>query len=622
MVTAKQTFPPIYITLLILDLFYAFFSLISLIRLFQIISYKHRKNISILYYITIFFAMISRGIAFLISILNYLNKDTQPSTTTTTFQHLFLLTPDMIHICLLFILFWHFFAHYILSHINVANDVNVFKTKEQDIPKLQTTTNYVLYIVIPIYFILCCIICILFAVNKITSIEFIITNGCVGLATPFILSGYYIFLNVKFSGKPYKSKLLEKESTHILAVISLWSINRVVVGLIEILFCTVWFDYLKNIITQIDNLNILKCIFVVCFFIISEFIPIYLSLDSGIMKTFSTSHSANDYDDDSNTHHGDIENILNNSQRVPLFDPNSVDDSVFSRSRITQVPKVDFKEIVIESLNEITIKEEIHSHKNSLGIIYKGEYHNKPVVCRVINFDRLSRYDLESVSKDIEIILSISHTLLCSVVGIHIDNDKNQIIILTSYYSNGSLYDYIHERKSQLTFKSKIEIALTVAKGLKYLNEFNLNHCHLSSKNILLQDDLTPLIADYGFVSLHQLAEIFNKYHNKNSYSSPEVLKDERSIGHVFSNYDYNERIDVYSFGILLWEIMTQVVPFNVKMKELYDYVVEQKCRPEITKDIDGDIAELIRMCWDSEVKSRPKFDEIITILNNKLLLL
>ena len=347
MVSEKQTFPPIYITLLILDLFYAFFSFISLIRLFQIISYKHHKNISILYYITIFLAMISRGIAFLISILHYFNKVTQPSSTTTTFQHLFLLTPDMIHICLLFILFWHFFAHYILSHINVANDVNVFKNKEEDIPKLQTTTNYVLYIVIPIYFILCSIICLLFSMNKITSIEVIITNGCVGLATPFILSGYYIFLNVKFSGKPYKSKLLEKESTHILAVISVWSINRVVVGLIEILFCTIWSEFLSKMITHIDNMSIFKCICVVCFFIISEFIPIYLSLDSGIMKTFKQFSSSND-NDDNNTHHGDIENILNNSQQVPLFDPNAGDDSMFSRSRISQVPKVDFKEIVIQ----------------------------------------------------------------------------------------------------------------------------------------------------------------------------------------------------------------------------------------------------------------------------------
>ena len=80
-----------------------------------------------------------------------------------------------------------------------------------------------------------------------------------------------------------------------------------------------------------------------------------------------------------------------------------------------------------------------------------------------------------------------------------------------------------------------------------------------------------------------------------------------------------NESIDVYSFGMVLWEIVTNTIPFNLKISEVIDYVVEQKMRPEITKDVDRDIAELIRMCWESENKNRPKFDAIIDILNKKI---
>ena len=128
---------------------------------------------------------------------------------------------------------------------------------------------------------------------------------------------------------------------------------------------------------------------------------------------------------------------------------------------------------------------------------------------------------------------------------------------------------------------------------------------------------MTPVIADFGFDNLKEIASIFNKYTNKNSYSPPEILIDAQTIGRPLGGN--NESIDVYSFGMVLWEILTNTIPFNLKISEVIDYVVEQKMRPEITKDVDRDIAELIRMCWESENKNRPKFDVIIDILNKKI---
>jgi serine/threonine protein kinase len=125
---------------------------------------------------------------------------------------------------------------------------------------------------------------------------------------------------------------------------------------------------------------------------------------------------------------------------------------------------------------------------------------------------------------------------------------------------------------------------------------------------------MVPKIADYGFHQLKDIASVFIKYKNKNSYTCPELLKDNKHIGNSGSNCD--PRYDIYSFGILLWELYTSTIPFNVKINKLYDYVAIDNYRPEITKDFNQDIANLIRLCWDLDPTRRPNFLRIIELIN------
>ena len=156
---------------------------------------------------------------------------------------------------------------------------------------------------------------------------------------------------------------------------------------------------------------------------------------------------------------------------------------------------------------------------------------------------------------------------------------------------------------------------------MDYLHDHMIYHYHLSSRNIYLNEEYTPLIADYGFHYLKDISSVFIKYKNKNSYSSPELLKEKKIIGNVSSNSDNYKKSDVYSFGILLWELYTCTIPFNISLQNLYNYVVVSGYRPEITNDFNPRIAALIRECWDNEPSKRPTFKKIIEILDNSELL-
>jgi serine/threonine protein kinase len=154
---------------------------------------------------------------------------------------------------------------------------------------------------------------------------------------------------------------------------------------------------------------------------------------------------------------------------------------------------------------------------------------------------------------------------------------------------------------------------------MDYLHNNKMYHLHLSSKNIYLADDYTPMVADYGFHYLKDISSVFIKYKNKNSYTSPELLKENTFIGNSSLNTDNFLKSDIYSFGILLWELYTVMLPFNINLNNLFNYVVVNGYRPEITKDFDLGIAELIRACWDTESIKRPSFKHIIEIIEREL---
>jgi len=150
-----------------------------------------------------------------------------------------------------------------------------------------------------------------------------------------------------------------------------------------------------------------------------------------------------------------------------------------------------------------------------------------------------------------------------------------------------------------------------IAKGINYLHSKGIIHGHITSKNILVTDNMEPLITDYAFFNLKKLANVFLKYRNKNAYSAPEILKENKDVNLFCTDY----AIDSYSYGILLWEIYRSTQPFNVSMYAVYKIVVEDDLRPEISKNFHSGFANLIKSCWDKNKEKRPDFNKILNTL-------
>ena len=574
-----------------LSIIYFLLTFASIYIFIRTISSKSFYKICIPYYIGMILGTLIRG-GECIAIEHFQNDKSK-------FFYFIIGSPNMFFMCVYLILVWHFLSKYIINHINLANDRNIFK---EDVPEIKQKINYVLYVLLPIYFITFIIISFLEFKGVIIEKVFLIIVSSFEIFTPFILVFFYFFLSCKFSGRPFKDHTSKKEMKYIIFICIYWSISRLISGITMLIILQYYLKYFEDL----KNLDFGICVGILVFYIIIEIIPFYFSIGFELSKTFIKINNSEILIDENEE--GVIDKIIDGS----VSQNNDIESNKTNIMKNNQNQKRVIKNLLIP-FKDITLLNEIFSRKNGLGKIYKGTYKGEEIACRVVDFQRLSRYELEAITKDFEILIPLNNPNLCKIIGICIEKD-NTIMIVSNYYKKGSLFDLLHIQKEKLSDKNKLNIAIGIIKGLQYLHENNIIHYHLSSKNIYIEDDLTPLIADFGFNNLEENASIFNKYMNKNSYSSPEMLMDTKKICHKLNN-ENNEKNDIYSFGMLLWEIYTETIPFDVKLSELKKYILEEKYRPEVSNEINKEIAELIRACWDSEINKRPSSDKILSVL-------
>ena len=163
----------------------------------------------------------------------------------------------------------------------------------------------------------------------------------------------------------------------------------------------------------------------------------------------------------------------------------------------------------------------------------------------------------------------------------------------------------------KLPFKLKIKMLLDVSKGLLFLHLYDILHLNLKPSNVLINSlfedsAICVKITDYSSsVELHHIKQSFHS--NLSSYISPEYFDEKIS-----------KQCDVYSFGILAWELFYQTNIFHTQLtSDELKTIITQHQMPEFTDDIPSVVSRLISNCWNVNPDERPSFDSIVKTLNS-----
>ncbi|KAL2489598.1 serine/threonine-protein kinase STY46-like [Forsythia ovata] len=265
--------------------------------------------------------------------------------------------------------------------------------------------------------------------------------------------------------------------------------------------------------------------------------------------------------------------------------------------------------------NEIQLNE--LAAQGSTADIFRGRWRGVDVAvkCMYPDFFGTNENGVSFFAQEVETLSRQRHPFVLQLMGACLDPPQNCWIVTEFLCTD--LKDWLHgpgsrrkERSIPLPpLKERFQKASEIAQAMQYLHESKpkILHRDLKPSNIFLDDALHVQIADFGharFLSNEEKA--LTGETGTFVYMAPEVIRFE----------PYDEKCDVYSFGIILNELMTGEHPYietDYGPSKIAIEVAENGLRPAIPKDDQqlGELTELIQKSWDEEPANRPSFAEI-----------
>jgi serine/threonine protein kinase len=238
-----------------------------------------------------------------------------------------------------------------------------------------------------------------------------------------------------------------------------------------------------------------------------------------------------------------------------------------------------------------------------------GTFRNSLVAIKVFYLKTLPNH----LMKECEIYSNTSHPNLLHFYGIC--NIPGKFYMVTELMPF-SLRKFYHE--FTLSWDNIFNFAEQIANGLSYLHSRNYSHKHLKSNNIFLNNDLIIKIADYDLskiklesssIGFKDGLEATVRWRAPESFTR-EYPKFKDIIG-------AQKAADIYSYGLLLWEMPSRKIPFDTYTESSVVQLLSMATRVDINDEWPGHFKQLLNNCWKFSPTDRPSIDEILITLQS-----
>ncbi len=240
--------------------------------------------------------------------------------------------------------------------------------------------------------------------------------------------------------------------------------------------------------------------------------------------------------------------------------------------------------------------------KGSYGLVIRAKWKGRDVAIKVFQTEaERSAFKVE--------LMQLSRVDHHNIIGLYgASTQLPHVYLVMEYAECGSLYKVLHHLKSRVTYHSGHAVgwALQCAKGVEYLHGLKpkpLIHRDLKSPNLLLVNrGLTLKICDFGTAC--DLQSVMTNNKGSAAWMAPEV----------FEGNTYSEKCDIFSWGIILWEVLTRCLPFEEiggnDLRVLW--AIHSGRRPQKIQGCPKVLEELMERCWDKNTAVRPHISEVV----------
>lgn len=157
--------------------------------------------------------------------------------------------------------------------------------------------------------------------------------------------------------------------------------------------------------------------------------------------------------------------------------------------------KIRLQDLIVER-NSFSVGSRLDS--GGSGTVYKGQIFYEEVAIKVLNLGTMGFKQIANVVKEILVLSRVRHPNVISLFGVCLH--KQEMFIITEYFENSSLHNYMKKNKGNMSFLVKLKILLDIAKALAYLHSLErpIIHRDIKPHNVLISNDLRAKVADFG----------------------------------------------------------------------------------------------------------------------------
>ncbi|GAB4826963.1 hypothetical protein Ancab_033844 [Ancistrocladus abbreviatus] len=243
--------------------------------------------------------------------------------------------------------------------------------------------------------------------------------------------------------------------------------------------------------------------------------------------------------------------------------------------------------------------------------LYHGIYKDEPVAVKIITVPEddedgcLAALLEKQYNREVTFLSRLYHLNIIKFVAAC--KKPPVYCVITEYLSEGSLRSYLHKLECKsLPLQKLIAIALEIARGMEYIHSHGIIHRDLKPENVLINEGFHMKIADFGTACEEAHCDHLADDPGTYRWMAPEMIKHKQ----------YGRKVDVYSFGLILWEMVAGHIPYEDMNPIQAAYaVVNKNLRPTLPAECPPAMRALIEQCWSSQPEKRPEFWQIVKVL-------
>uniref|UniRef100_A0A6Q2X455 RAF proto-oncogene serine/threonine-protein kinase n=1 Tax=Esox lucius TaxID=8010 RepID=A0A6Q2X455_ESOLU len=258
--------------------------------------------------------------------------------------------------------------------------------------------------------------------------------------------------------------------------------------------------------------------------------------------------------------------------------------------------------------SEVVLQNRIGS--GSFGTVYKGKWHGD-VAVKILKVVDPTPEQFQAFRNEVAVLRKTRHVNILLFMGYM---TKDNLAIVTQWCDGSSLYNHLHVQETSLQMFQLMDIARQTAQGMDYLHAKNIIHRDMKSNNIFLHEGLTVKIGDFGLATVkarwtgsHQVEQPSGSI----LWMAPEVIR-------MQDNNPYSFQSDVYSYGVVLYELMTGRLPYS--MMATRDQIIFMVGRGYLSPDLSKlykscpkAMKRLVADCIKKSKEERPLFPQILS---------